>query len=182
MVNDGYKWRSNHWNFVPLLKLVVPVILSVHARLLLRACCDSITQRHPRGATASTIALNLGIRNCGTRPLPSSQTFATWRHLIRAVIKLGNYDTDSSRAGTPFALTCFLARFASELFRPEDDGSTLLRNVSNDVLAGITKRRRKLVSLSAPVWEPVTSRCSRHCRACSIVTTLTGCVLGVTQI
>jgi len=45
-------------------------------------CLDSITQRHPRGAMASYIALNLGgsrvrfwVRNSGTRPLPSSRSF-----------------------------------------------------------------------------------------------------------
>jgi len=36
------------------------------------------------------------------------------------------------------------------MFRPEDDGSTLLRNTSNDIPAGTTKRRRKLV-ISASV-------------------------------
>jgi hypothetical protein len=110
-------------------------------------CLDSITQRHPRGA----IALNLGGPGfdfgSGTVEHDHSHRhnrFVTWRHLIRAVNKLSNYGTDLSRARTPFALTCFFWRSSSsKLFRPEDDGSTLLRSVSNDVSAGTAKRRRK---------------------------------------
>jgi len=149
-------------------------------------CLDSITQRHPRGAMSSSIALNLGGPGfdfgSGTVEHDHSHRdnrFVTWRHLIRAVNKLSNYGADLSRAGTPFSLTCFWRGLSSKMFRPEDDGSTLLRSVSNDVPAGTTKRSRKLISQSAPVWEPHTSQCSRHCRVCCIVTTLSDCVLRV---
>jgi len=40
------------------------------------------------------------------------------------------------------------------MFRPEDDGSTLLRNTSNDIPAGTTKRRRKRITISASVRAP----------------------------